>query len=236
MQSEIWACDHSGIGVSVPSLDCAKCWDAYNKAKGLPSFNRLDAKRFKWRSKSGSKMVNVYEKSGEIAWHLKGLKAVRVDMVNVSDQSVMGIDLSLTSTGLAFVEIVNDELRYAVCSYGIQYGKKASSALKMRRLHVIASWVASFGHMAREIVIEDHAPSRAAFGGLHLAELHGAVKFALLDLGYDCGLVGVKEARAKVVLNGACPKDDVTSIIADHGFRFDNDDESDAIVIALSMI
>lgn len=157
---------------------------------------------------------------------------------------VIGLDLSLTSTGIvSLVEVGKDWGVHSSLHVGHSLKRDAAVREKIERYVVIAAavldTVRQFKGMEVTVGIEGYAYSKKGAQN-DLAELQGIVKSQLwLGERIEPVIVSVTEAR-KLVLGTGSPKgskkgktkEGVAKILKGMGLEFDSDDEADAYVIA----
>lgn len=216
----------SGPWARAPKVDCQGCWDSYNRQNGLPGFNRESKSHFKW---------SAHKEQAFLAWHLRGL-TLEHNKCAISAGCVIGLDLSLQSTGLAYIKLEGDKVFYHTERFGMSLPNTASSQTKGYRLYQIADWVQSKVSVEpRMVLIEDHAYGKVAQRGIELAELHGAVKSAL-SMRVPWEVVGVTQARLAVIMNGRADKKAALRAMPFGSPFLGCYDELDALVVAMSYI
>jgi hypothetical protein len=151
----------------------------------------------------------------------------------------MGLDLSLTGTGIAVLD--EDGTVRATARDGWTLDRSASVIDKIDRLVHIASTVMALvrehgpGPDALTVGIEGYAYSQGFGGGAlaDLGELGGIVKTQLwLGAQNAPRIVAVTTARALVFANGHLKKKLVQPLLAERGLVFGDPDIADAYVIA----
>lgn len=145
----------------------------------------------------------------------------------------MGLDLSLTSTGIEVLDSSGQRV------YGCVVGKKLKQATerdRVERLILIANRIIGLvkEYDVRHVAIEGYAYSKK-YGGEKLAELHGVVKTQLY---MACGLiaepVSPKTARRVVFGKGKgnIEKKLVQPLLEQRGIYIESGDQRDAYVVA----
>lgn len=145
----------------------------------------------------------------------------------------MGLDLSLTSTGIEVLDSLGSRV------YGGLVGKelkKATERDRVERLVLIANTIIGLvkEHDVRHVAIEGYAYSKK-YGGEKLAELHGVVKTQLY---LACGLIAepVSPRKARRVVfgqgKGGIKKKMVQPLLEQRGIFIENGDQRDAYVVA----
>lgn len=151
----------------------------------------------------------------------------------------MGLDLSLTGTGIVVLD--EDGTVRATARDGWKLDRSASVIDKIDRLVHIASTIMALvrehgpGPDALTVGIEGYAYSQGFGGGAlaDLGELGGIVKTQLwLGVQNAPRIVAVTTARARVFANGHLKKKMVQPLLAERGIVFGDPDIADAYVIA----
>lgn len=149
----------------------------------------------------------------------------------------MGLDLSLTSTGIEVLDSCGNRV------YGCVVGKelrRATERDRVERLVMIANTIIGLvkEHGVRHVGVEGYAYSKK-FGGEKLAELHGVVKTQLyLACQLIAESISPKTAR-RVVFGkgkGSIKKNMVQPLLEQRGICIDNADQRDAYVVARCML
>lgn len=141
--------------------------------------------------------------------------------------SVVGIDASLTCTGVAF--------RYQ--SEVFTTGLKPGTMRGMRRLHYLRTQVMEIVEDVKPqlVVLEDYAQGRniAAKGKpFHMGELGGVLKLALWEQGFDLLLISPSSMKMAIAGKGNADKDQViASLSSKFGLHIPRHDEADAAAL-----
>ena len=158
-------------------------------------------------------------------------------------RDVVGLDLSLRRSAACFIPadwepFVHGEVNWRALktmTVGHDLKKDATPKEKAARLGKIASSISEWVSEQAEVAFEDYAYGMAGHSGMMLAELGGAVKYALYtDL--NIGVVPVNQSTARKFLLGKLPQKDRASVVVakleEWGCPFATSDEKDAFVIA----
>ena len=150
---------------------------------------------------------------------------------------VLGIDPSLTSTGLVIVENGQVKRSKAV--------KTNSSQTWIERIRIIETNITKFSEISDVIYMENYAYG-SRFGRETAGELGGVIKRCLYLLGKKPVLISPTKVKKFATGQGntpPCPDSEAKStwtkkwvmknVKEKYGYEFDTDDETDAFVIAL---
>lgn len=147
----------------------------------------------------------------------------------------MGLDLSCTATGI----VVIDDLGKVVDSVTVGAKLKRTSSVKQKieRLTMITAKLMGMikEHGVTSVGIEGYAyGARGAQNDL--GELHGVVKTQIY-LGFRIvpDIIAVSRARKLVFGKGNLKKDKVLDELTKRGYKVSDQDQGDALVIALAM-
>lgn len=161
-----------------------------------------------------------------------------------SEAPIMGLDLSLTSSGITVLDgnggvIFRDTRGYSVQKKGREWADRAFlNRGKIERLLGIAASVLGVARefQVRKVYIEDYAYSKHSSSVTGLAELHGVVKCGLLErFKIYAEPVSSRTIRA-TCLGAGCggySKEQVRGLLAKYGMVFDNDDLMDSYMVAM---
>lgn len=141
----------------------------------------------------------------------------------------MGVDQSLTSTGLAFRDV-----RGSVVTYTLKPEKLRAlhrlSYIRKALLDVVQSVQPTL------VVFEDYVMGfRKTTGRLaHLGELGGVLKLAVWEAGVDVMVVPSATLKSAIAADGKADKDKVMSTLASkYGYTINQEDEADALSLML---
>ena len=153
---------------------------------------------------------------------------------------IVGLDLSLTASGMVAIDDRGDVISAKTFGYGLK--RTSSAERKLKRLLHIASEVCTFvQEMASEpntslddimVIIEGYAYS-ARGSQNDLAELQGAVKTQIyLMFKIVSESIPSSKARKLVLGRGRLKKDEIIEGLEDKGYRFTDHNQADAFVVA----
>lgn len=154
-------------------------------------------------------------------------------------QAVLGIDPSLTATGIAVVVLDEDGSTVAAAATTLKVPSKVDN---IDRIYYIAQnvslWIYHFGHTLTSIVIED-LPTMAKGAGL-TGQSQGAVRYGISDgvKHGDCHIVALAAATLKKFITGS-GKADKKAVMAAVRERIGDfvdiadDNQGDAMALAL---
>ena len=138
---------------------------------------------------------------------------------------ILGIDSSLTSTGLALIE--DDEL---LEHRTIKTKAKEDWYVRIERIkRVTREWTAKADYVG----LENYAFG-SRFNREVMAEVGGNIKYDLCDDGFKPLMIAPSQVKKYITGNGRASKDDVIQNVKEkHNIEFKTSDEADAFVIAL---
>ena len=160
--------------------------------------------------------------------------------------TVLGLDLSLTSTGIVVLDQSGEVLHHEVAGEELV---KATPSQKQKRVRKIASRVmlVQAKYNPKRVVIEDYGYSTMKGGTssiTQLAELCGVIKMFLHMKGVDPVVMSASQARKITLGTGVgvtsaerrkkmTVKDKVAvMVVSQYGKKFEINDETDAFVLA----
>lgn len=154
----------------------------------------------------------------------------------------MGLDISLTGTGVVVINSAGDIVFNDVFGYSLKKTDEAEAHIE-RMIYIIKRIL----QVGREYSVTKVGIENYAFGIVKghtgrsfqsssqskLAELHGVIKTQLLmSKRIVPDIVAIKTGRKVVFGNGNLAKKDVIPRLEKHGLKFKNDNDADAFVIA----
>lgn len=150
---------------------------------------------------------------------------------------VMGLDLSLTGTGIAVIS--RDGSLEFHQEVGYKIPRSAKEVQRTKRLIHIATHIVNAveKHGVTEVAIEGAA--FGAFGAqFDLGQVHGIVRTQLyLAFDLQVQLIAPTSARKIVFGRGNTPKKNVPKLLTKHGYKATlTNNECDALTVALALI
>jgi Holliday junction resolvasome RuvABC endonuclease subunit len=150
---------------------------------------------------------------------------------------VMGLDLSLTASGIEILDYDGERAYGCVVGYSL---KKATDESRVKRLiSMVEEIIGLVGeYEVKHVAVEDYAYG-SRYGREKLAELHGIIK---VELYRKFGIVvePVPPKRARMVVfgkgKGGIKKVQVRPLLERYGIYIDDGDRRDAYVVARYML
>lgn len=152
--------------------------------------------------------------------------------------NVIGLDLSLRNAAAVFIPAGWKPGDWNVSSWSVGYALKGRDpAERAERMHHIAdefrTWIGRGNLKNVAVYVEDYAYGLGAKSGIDIAELGGAVKFALYEAGYV--VTPVNQSTARSYLLGKLPQKDraqaTHAALKAWGAEFESADIGDAFVV-----
>lgn len=158
--------------------------------------------------------------------------------------SILGLDLSLRGAAAVYIPE-----RWQLCKwqtlrtgvFGGELPKDATPMQKAERLMQIATALYDFADTASRgnddyrVYVEDYAYGLAAFSGMRIAELGGAVKLVFCQMGYAVTPVNISAARKRFLGDRYVTKGSAVvthRLLKEMKTGFKTADEGDAFVVA----
>lgn len=159
-------------------------------------------------------------------------------MPSPADPVVLGLDLSLTSTGAVVLPADwSGEWDVPSMHFGRSVKNSAQEAQRIRRLVRISGEVCDFAkkHEVTHAFVEGYAFNQRGAHARSGAELGGVVKVMIGAWGFT-PIETVVASQARKLLCGKVPRKDAKAFVhakmREWGAKFSNGDEADAFVIA----
>lgn len=160
-------------------------------------------------------------------------------MMPPNGQVVLGIDPSLTATGIAVIVLDEDGNTVAAATTTLKVPSRVDNIDRIYYIaHNVSLWAYQFGHALTSIVIED-LPTMAKGAGL-TGQSQGAVRYGISDgvKHGDCHIVALAAATLKKFITGSgkADKKAVMAAVRERigGFvEIADDNQGDAMALAL---
>lgn len=237
-----------------PREDCSLCWRIYNHEHDLPPGNRTARSSYKPNDRdppghytrwldAADPLVATCNPATPVGHVTEAIERSPRTATPVA----MGLDLSLTESGICVLFDVGDGMVAATGTSGFSLESGASAYDRQNRLHKIVRAVVDVYEAARgdgnhfPVGVEDHAYSQNTNQTARLHELHGAVKMQVYLHRRKRPVVpiGIGTARSDVWGNGSADVGEIRDVARESDMAWLADevceDEMEAFSIAAAV-